>query len=140
MIFLAFYGGPVLIFGQTISIFVTFGMCFSIFAYCLADGAANWLGNPPIRYLGKVSFSAYLWHFAVLGSLAKLTKSGFDPLMLAAGPHGFSFFCVFFPFLVIVTTVLSTLTYRLVERPIIRFGEKLLNSSKFQCIIPKIAR
>ncbi|GBG13837.1 uncharacterized protein NMK_1389 [Novimethylophilus kurashikiensis] len=127
MMGLAFYQNPVRIFGQIISIYASYGLCFGVFAFCLADGAAKFLVNSPIRYLGKVSFSAYLWHFAVLGGLTVLAKNGIDPLSLKTATHGFAFFCAFFPFLILVTVFLSTITYRLVERPMISLGNGLLN-------------
>ncbi len=127
MMGLAFYQSPVRIFGQTISAYASYGLCFGVFAFCLSDGAAKFLVNAPIRYLGKVSFSAYLWHFAVLGSLTLLAKDGVDPFGLKTAAHGFAFFCGFFPFLILVTVLLSTITYRLVERPMVSLGNRLLN-------------
>lgn len=62
---LALYPLPVRSFG--ISLYTAYGLCFGVFAFCLSEGAAKWLVNPFIRYLGKISFSAYLWHFAVIG-------------------------------------------------------------------------
>jgi peptidoglycan/LPS O-acetylase OafA/YrhL len=126
MLGLALDQTPIRVLGQTISIYVSYALCFGLFAFCLAEGAANWLVNVPIRYLGKVSFSAYLWHFAVLGSISALAKGGVDPLNLKNTIYGFYFFCGFFPFLILVTTFLSTITYRLVERPMISIGNNFL--------------
>jgi peptidoglycan/LPS O-acetylase OafA/YrhL len=111
----------------TVSVYTCYGLGFGVFAYCLAQGTAKWLVNAPIRYLGMVSFSAYLWHFVILGSLIAVAASGIDPLGLKSSPHGFAFFCGFFPFLVATTVLLSTITYRLVERPMISLGDRLLN-------------
>ena len=126
MIALALHQTPLQIFGQRISVYTSYGICFGIFAFSLSDGAAKWFVNTPIRYLGKVSFSAYLWHFAVLGILSKLSSMGIDPFDLKTSTHGFFFFCGFFPFLIIVTVSLSTITYRLVERPMIALGGRLV--------------
>jgi len=127
MIGLALYQNPIRLFGQTISGYVSYGLCFGLFAFCLAEGAANWLVNAQIRYLGKISFSAYLWHFAVLGSLGWLAAAGFNPMKVMAHSRGLLFFCEFFPFLILVTVFLSTITYRLVERPMISLGNRFLN-------------
>jgi len=137
MIGLAFYSSPMRIFGQTISIYASYGLCFGAFAFCLADGAVKCLVNAPIRYLGKVSFSAYLWHFVVLLSLNSLVKGGVDPFGMKTANHGFVFFCGFFPFLLVVTGFLSTITYRLVERPMISLGNRVLN--KFDNRDPAVA-
>ena len=123
---LAFFSGPIRILSQTVSVYTSYGLCFGVFAFCLADGGGNWMINKPIRHLGKVSFSAYLWHFAVLGSLSKLAMAGFDPFNLLTASHGPLFFCGFFPCLITATVTLSTLTYRLVERPMIMLGQKLI--------------
>lgn len=127
MMGLALYPEPLRIFGVMVSTYTCYGLCFGVFAFCLAQGTAKWLVNAPIRYLGMVSFSAYLWHFAILGSLMALAASVIDPLGLKSSPHGFAFFCGFFPFLVATTVLLSTITYRLVERPMISLGDRLLN-------------
>jgi peptidoglycan/LPS O-acetylase OafA/YrhL len=70
----------------------------------------------PIRLTGMVSYSAYLWHFAVLGMLAH-----FKPLWPADG-NPLIVFIVFYPCLVTVTVVLSWITYATVETPAIRLG------------------
>jgi peptidoglycan/LPS O-acetylase OafA/YrhL len=61
------------------------------------------LGRAPLRWLGRVSYSLYLWHWPVLmiaaeafGPLAGLTRAG----------------------LVLLSVVLATLTYVLVECPV----------------------
>jgi peptidoglycan/LPS O-acetylase OafA/YrhL len=109
-----------------INLYTAFGICFAAFGFCLSGGAARWLVNGPICHLGKVSFSAYLWHFAILGMLTKVAKAGFDPLNMLTEPHGFLYFLGFFPALVLLTTLCSTITYRLIEKPMIRIGNKLI--------------
>lgn len=125
MITLAVYPLPIRKFG--ISSYTAYGLCFGVFAFCLADGAAKWLVNTPIRYLGKISFSAYLWHFAVLGTVGKVVAIGIDPLSLMTPTRGALFFVEFFTYVVLMTTILSTLTYRLVERPMIKVGNKIID-------------
>ena len=114
-------------------IHIPYGLCFGVFAFCLATGACNWLVNAPIRYLGKVSFSAYLWHFAVLFSIPSLNESlsliKLDPLGLKSIQLPPIHYIEFFVFVVTTTTILSTITYQLVEQPMIRFGSRLLRKS-----------
>lgn len=123
---LAFYQNTVRILGLTISVYASYGLCFGLFTFCLADGATKFLVNSPICYLGKVSFSAYIWHLSVLSFLNLSAKAGVDPFDLKTSTHGFAFLCWFFPFLVLVTSFLSTITYRLVEQPMISLGNELL--------------
>ncbi len=106
--------------------YTAYGVCFGVFAFCLADGAAKWLVNAPVRYLGKISFSAYLWHFAVLGTVGKLAAIGINPLSLMAATRGTLFFFEFFAYVVLVTGILSALTYKFVERPMIKVGNKII--------------
>lgn len=105
--------------------FVLYAICFGGFALGLAGGASQLLVSAPIRYLGKISFSAYLWHFAILASIDAIARHGLSPFQ-ATGSHGFLFFCGFFPYLVAATVVCSSVTYYLIERPCIAFGNRLL--------------
>ncbi|WP_394559590.1 acyltransferase family protein [Aquipseudomonas alcaligenes] len=108
--------------------YVIYGACFGVIAYCLSQGAARWLVNLPICYLGRVSFSAYLWHFAVIGVVGKLSVLGFNALDLLVESRGWGFFIQFFVFLVVVTTLFSSLTYRFIERPMVRLGSWLIGN------------
>ena len=126
MVGLAFIQSPIRLLGQTISIYVSYGLCFGLLAFCLAEGAANWIVNAPIRYLGKISFSTYLLHFAVLDSLEWFASVGIKPLDAMDSNRGLLFWLEFFIFLVLVTVALSTVTYNLVERPTISFGNGFL--------------
>ena len=49
---------------------MVYAVPFALCTWCLAKGGGGLLVNPAIRYVGKVSYSAYFWHFAVLGLLA----------------------------------------------------------------------
>jgi len=109
-----------------LNIYTAYGVCFGVFAFCLADGAAKWLVNAPIRYLGKISFSAYLIQFAVLGTVGQFALIGINPLNLMASERGALFFFQFLVYLILVTVILSTLTYKFVERPMIKVGNKII--------------
>lgn len=108
--------------------FVLYAICFGGFALGLAGGASKLLVSAPIRYLGKISFSAYLWHFAILASIGAIARHGLYPFP-ATGSHGLLFFCGFFPYLVLATVLCSSVTYYLVEKPCIAFGNRLLASA-----------
>jgi peptidoglycan/LPS O-acetylase OafA/YrhL len=96
-----------------------YGLCFGVFAFCLARGRGAWLVNPPIRFLGKISFSAYLVHFAVLH-----TEIGLPQLRASFG-SGVGLFAIYLPCLIAVTALISWGTYHLIERPMIGVGSAL---------------
>jgi peptidoglycan/LPS O-acetylase OafA/YrhL len=79
----------------------------------------RFLKASPIRFIGIVSYSAYLWHFAILAA--------FTQINLSWAPDGnrLSVFFVSYPCLVIVTAILSSITYSVVEMPMIRLGQKI---------------
>lgn len=98
-----------------------YALCFALFAFCLGRQAGGYLVNWPIRQLGKISYSCYLWQFAIL--------KWFDPLKALAIHHGISGPWLYGLNLIgalTVTAALSTITYRTVERPMIALGRKLL--------------
>jgi peptidoglycan/LPS O-acetylase OafA/YrhL len=80
--------------------------------YAMSCGAAAVLDNAPMRWLGTISYSMYLWHFFILWRLA-------DYL------HGASFLLLFASTLA-VTAACASVTYVLIERPGIRLGAALL--------------
>lgn len=114
--------------------YTAYGWCFGVFAFCLGDGAGKWLANGPVRRLGRISFSAYLWHFAILGAMVRLARGGFDPLELLSEPKGFAFFAFFFPALVVLTSLCSACTYRWVEQPLVRVGNEWLKARSARAV------
>ncbi len=64
--------------------------------------AARLLNLEPLHYLGRISYSIYLVHFAVLGGLN----------LLPIGSSGF-----YFAIAVVLTLTISAATYHLIERP-----------------------
>jgi peptidoglycan/LPS O-acetylase OafA/YrhL len=90
---------------------------FAVIAFGLARGAGKWLVNRPICWLGKISFSAYLWHFAILSVAA-------PTIMALRGT------LPYFGTVIIVlaaTVAASTTTYEKIEVPMIRMGSRLAN-------------
>ena len=94
-------------------------MCFGALVFCLARGAGGWLVNGLICHVGKVSYSAYLWHFAVVGILANLA----GPWTAALGlDDSRPLFIVMLLVATCITVGLSTITYTFVEKPMIAAG------------------
>jgi peptidoglycan/LPS O-acetylase OafA/YrhL len=70
---------------------------------------ARWMEVAPVRYIGKISLSAYLWHFPVLIVLGRWGLMAGDTL------QGMLYNVVV---VVGVTVLVSTVTYYLVEQPV----------------------
>ncbi len=82
------------------------------------------LSNPVMRYLGRISYGLYLWHFAIM-YLYFGTGSIFGgapvPVQALLGKYGF---WELFVVTVLGTIVVATVSYYLVERPVINWTEK----------------
>lgn len=99
-------------------------LVFAAWAAVLVIRPNGFAINKFVSGLGKVSFSAYIFHFAVLKYVGLLFA-----LMLPGGASGFySVLYGLFVFLlsVILTRVLSELTYKNIELPFQRIGKGLI--------------
>lgn len=105
---------------------LVYALMFGAVALCLSQGAGRWLIGFPIRWLGTISYSGYLWHFAILGILSALQERvGINPFGINDPVHSWPYFLFFFAMLLGMTAALSALTYRYVEKWGIAFGRNL---------------
>src|SRR5262249_40438820 len=99
LIWLAFYPpGP-------IGLPIRFGMVFTLFVLGLSQWQPRALVNPIIGWIGKVSYSGYLVHFALLSSVAIPNSNYLEAFAL----------------LTALTVAISSVTYLCIEEP----GNKL---------------
>jgi peptidoglycan/LPS O-acetylase OafA/YrhL len=96
----------------------------SLFAaafFLLALGLKHWqptmLVNPMIGWVGKVSYSAYFLHFAILEAVAMPSKLSGSSLLNYA---------LTFLTLTIATLAAASITYIAIERPTIGWGARLI--------------
>jgi len=95
---------------------LAFAIAFGTIAFYLPHAQLSVLVNPVISWVGKISFSAYIWHFALIYLLVDL----YSALGRAVdGVHGLA---IAFLALALPTFLCATLTYRLIELPMIRLG------------------
>ena len=89
-----------------------------------------WPSSPligrPIEWIGKVSYSAYFIHFVVL----RLT-----PLLPSTGSPVVDMAYVFL-IQVLVTVGFSSLTYLMIEKPMIRLGSQLIAARRENTRVP----
>ena len=110
-------------------IVVIFGLAGAVLS--ISGGSLNWLVNPAIRYIGKISYSCYLVHFAALGVTLKLlgihltAETGY-----ASTGHSLGNLYLFFKILAIaltLTVIIATITLHTIENPGIALGRRLLS-------------
>ncbi len=95
---------------------ISFWLCIVVSAIGL--GAGRYLVNAAIIHMGRISYSAYFVHFALLAYA--------DVLAERYAPSGAPAFAVAFPIVFVATIVIATATYTFIERPSIKLGRGLL--------------
>lgn len=104
---------------------LVYSLLFGALTLCLSQGAGRWLICLPIRWLGKISFSGYLWHFAILALLPALYQRTGINLVTGNPTHSWAYFLAFFATLLGLTVALSALTYRYIEKSGIAIGHNI---------------
>jgi peptidoglycan/LPS O-acetylase OafA/YrhL len=107
MVLLAFFPTPPYV--GRLGLPAQYGFLFALFALGLMHWSPWFLVNPVIGWIGKVSFSAYLVHFAAMSTL---------PI-----PH--ANYAEAFVSLAAITTALSSITYFCVEQPFTQLGRRV---------------
>jgi peptidoglycan/LPS O-acetylase OafA/YrhL len=98
----------------------TYGIVFSLFVFSLMHWPDSPLVGRPIDWIGKVSYSAYFLHFIVLRILPLLPSTGWPVVDWA----------YMYSTVVLVTVALSSLTYLMIEKPMIRLGGVLIAAGR----------
>lgn len=101
-------------------------LCFMGWALVLILRPTGLAINRPIMGLGKVSFSAYVLHFAILGQVNRLLQAIWP--VGTTGMLSIAHAAVFIALAVIATRIAGEISYRLIEQPCIGIGKALLVS------------
>ncbi|HNX68365.1 MAG TPA: acyltransferase [Candidatus Omnitrophota bacterium] len=101
------------------------GAGFLFLAWALALRPFSFFVNRFTRFVGKVSFSAYLCHFFVLDRFTRFWF-GFAKKFNPSFHPNLYFFMIFLVGLV-GTLAISALTYRWIEQPFQRLGKKIIH-------------
>lgn len=134
MVVISLRPDPYNLFHQLLSIYLAFSVCFGGVLFALAGGVGKLLVNRPIQYLGKLSYSAYINHFIVLGLLGQLLIQGVDGMFPKIG-RATEFYILYLVLVLFFTTLLSILTFNWIEKPMIIFGKKLISSDTFAGLV-----
>jgi peptidoglycan/LPS O-acetylase OafA/YrhL len=81
-------------------------------------------GNRPMQYLGRISYGIYLWHFAVMYLILRSGSIFGGPPLLAPFLRGKMGFWVLIPGVTAGSIAIATVSYFLLERPLIQMGER----------------
>jgi exopolysaccharide production protein ExoZ len=107
-VYLVLFGSPTL----------SYSLLFGLIAFCMAEGVGRPLAGVAIRHVGKVSYGAYFWHFAVLEMIGRI----FGGRMTE---DGLLYFLLTFTVAAALSIALATVTYWTVEEPFTAIGRKL---------------
>lgn len=107
---------------------ILFGVSFMLLV--IIGERINILKNKILVYIGKISYSAYFVHFAVLSLLNKFGYLDFHPS--TTQPMALANMGIRFSVVLAIVIMLSTLTYFTIELPTQNFGKKLIKSLQKQ--------
>lgn len=98
-----------------------FGILFVGIIYLLKNNCIPILSNKPIRFLGKISYSMYLVHFAVLHWVEE-----FDLDYLIVGNQTINY-ATRLSMILIISIIISFIFYKIVETPFLRIGKNIIS-------------
>ncbi len=99
---------------------ILFGVVFFILSFSLSKFQFKLLVNPIVNYIGKISFSMYLVHFAVLHWLTILNFINYSE-------NGILNYVMRFSFVTVLTIIVSSIFYKLIEVPFQDLGKKIIS-------------
>jgi peptidoglycan/LPS O-acetylase OafA/YrhL len=102
----------------------TYGIFFSLFAFSLMYWRKSPLINAPIGWIGKVSYSAYFVHFAVLNYLSALHPTG----------SALAEFAMMYGVVLAATVAISSIIYLTIEKPMINVGSQIIGARRSKAI------
>jgi peptidoglycan/LPS O-acetylase OafA/YrhL len=127
MVLISLRPDPYNLFHGLISIYLAFAICFAGMLFSLANGAGKFLVNRLVEYFGKISYSAYINHFIVLGIFGGFITQSIDSVFPQIG-RALGFYMLYLVLVVFLTALLSSLTFNWIEKPMILLGKRLIAS------------
>jgi peptidoglycan/LPS O-acetylase OafA/YrhL len=116
MLLIPFLGGVK--YALPLGLATTYGITFTLFAFSLMYWGSSPLVGAAIVWVGKISYSAYFVHFAILRYLPPPHPTGSPTVDVA----------IMYTLVVAATVALSSMTYLLIEKPMIRLGSGIISA------------
>jgi exopolysaccharide production protein ExoZ len=104
---------------------LVFSVVFGVLIFGLANIRTSYLEVTSIRFIGRISYSAYFWHFAILKVIFLAQQNGYDFFKLNDPHHPVISFIILYVFVVILSCIFSWLTYLKIELPFIAIGNRI---------------
>lgn len=79
------------------------------------------LDNALARFIAKISFGIYVWHFVIMWLIEKLVDGAFR----TRGPEGWATWLQTSALVLAITVVVATLSFYLLEQPVVRWARTL---------------
>lgn len=83
--------------------------------------AGRLLDNRVSRFIAQISFGIYIWHFLIIGLMARLLPPSFQ----ASGEQGWSIWLWSSALAMVVSIVVATISFHLLEQPMVRWARGL---------------
>lgn len=109
---------PLIFFTETI----IYSLFFGLLTFILSLRSYKLIVNPVIMLIGKLSFSIYLIHFAVLHWMKELDLVDFTERSLIN-------FGIRFLIVLSASSAIAYITFNLIEKPFIRLGSKIIHKN-----------
>jgi peptidoglycan/LPS O-acetylase OafA/YrhL len=103
-----------------------FGIAFLIFAYSLQAYSPRLLFNAPLRYIGQISYTLYLTHWAAIYFLSK--NKLLNILETNNGPSAVLGFIINYITVLLTSIILSTILYYAIENPMQMIGKRIIKA------------
>jgi peptidoglycan/LPS O-acetylase OafA/YrhL len=84
------------------------------------------LVNGVLERIGRISFSMYVLHFALLAPVFTVARALTDSVVSRGGDV--ALLAIYYPLVVIATTACAVLTHEMIERPGMRIGRLVIAS------------
>jgi peptidoglycan/LPS O-acetylase OafA/YrhL len=101
-----------------------FGFAFVILAIAMSKSEFILFQNPVIIHIGKISYSMYLVHFAVLHWLTKINF--IDYLQVSNTITALLNYGIRLLILIVLSVIISTIFYKFIEIPLQNIGKRLI--------------